>query len=157
MIQRIQTIYLAIVAILLALPVVLEVSLASLAIQGGVYNLSPVTVSWMTGGATETVFGSFSIAAAFGLSLFLTIYAILQYKNRKFQMRLIQLAMLLQPIIGAIVFIYADKMSKLTDEVASVSYSPVLIVLLLNILLYYLALRGVKKDDALVRSADRLR
>ena len=156
MIQRIQTVYLGIVAVLLMLPIVLEFSLATLAIEGGIYNLSPVTVSWMTGGATETVFGSYSIAVAFGLSLFLTIYAIFQFKNRKFQMRLIQLAMLLQPIIGAIVFIYADKMAKLSED-ATVSYSPVLAVLLLNVLLYYLALRGVKKDDALVRSADRLR
>ncbi|MCB0756668.1 MAG: DUF4293 domain-containing protein [Flavobacteriales bacterium] len=156
MIQRIQTVYLGIVAVLLMLPIVLEFSLATLAIEGGIYNLSPVTVSWMTGGATETVFGSYSIAVAFGLSLFLTVYAIFQFKNRKFQMRLIQLAMLLQPIIGAIVFIYADKMAKLSED-ATVSYSPVLAVLLLNVLLYYLALRGVKKDDALVRSADRLR
>jgi uncharacterized paraquat-inducible protein A len=156
MIQRIQTVYLGLIAILLMLPIVLEFSLATLAIEGGTYNLSPVTVSWMTGGATETVFGSYFIALAFGLSLFLTIYAIFQFKNRKFQMRLIQLAMLLQPIIGAIVFIYADKMAKLSED-ATVSYSPILAVLLVNILLYYLALRGVKKDDALVRSADRLR
>lgn len=156
MIQRIQTVYLGIVAILLALPVVLEVSLASLTIEEGVYNLSPVTVSWISDGVSDTVFGSYSIAAAFGLSLFLTIYAILQFKNRKFQMRLIQLAMLLQPIIGAIVFVYADKMAELSEG-ASVSYSPVIAVLLVNVLLYFLALQGVKKDDALVRSADRLR
>ena len=135
MIQRIQTVYLAIITILLIIPIVLEVSLASLTIEGGVYHLSPVTVSLVSEAGTDTVFGSFSIAASFALALFLTVYAIMQYKNRKFQMRLIQIAMLLQPIIGAIVFVYADKMAKLSEE-ASVSYSPILTVLFVNVLLY---------------------
>ena len=156
MIQRIQTVYLAVVCVFLALPIVLKLSLATLATENGVYNLSPLTISWVTENGIETVFGSYSIAAAFGLSLVLTLYAILQFKNRKFQMKLIQIAMLLQPAIGVIVYVYADKMAKLVEE-ASVSYSPVLAVLLVNLVLYFLALRGVKKDDALVRSADRLR
>jgi len=144
------------VAILLALPIVLEMSLATLTTADGVYNLSAVTVTYITDSGVEKMFGSYSIAASFVLSIFLTVYAILQYRNRKFQIRLIQLAMLLQPIIGAVVFIYGNKMAKLVDG-ASVDYNPALAMLLLNVILYYLALRGVMKDEELVRSADRLR
>jgi hypothetical protein len=156
MIQRIQTVYLALVGVLLLVPIFSEMSLATLQVEGGVYHLTPVTVSLISDAGTDKVFGSFSIAAAFALSLFLTVYAILQFKNRKFQMRLVQIAMLLQPIIGAIVFVYADKMADLSEN-ASVSFSPALAVLLVNVLLYFLALQGIKKDEALVRSADRLR
>ncbi|MCF8459253.1 MAG: DUF4293 domain-containing protein [Flavobacteriales bacterium] len=39
----------------------------------------------------------------------------------------------------------------------SVAYSPSLVILLVNVVLYFLAVRRIKKDDALVRSADRLR
>lgn len=156
MIQRIQTVYLAIAAILLVVPIVLEMTLATVVVEGGVYHLSPVTASLVTETVTDTVFGSFSITVCFALSLFLTVYGIMQYKNRKFQMRLVQLALLLQPIAGVVIFFYADKLAKLT-EAGVVSYKPILAVLAVNVLLYFLALRGIKKDDALVRSADRLR
>lgn len=157
MIQRIQTVYLATAAILLIIPIVLELTLATITVEGGAYELTPVTAHFMVDGATtETLFGSFSITAAFALSLFLTVYGIMQYKNRKFQMRLVQLALIFQPIIAVVVFIYAQKMITFTEE-TSISYSPVLGVLLVNVVLYFLAYRGIKKDDELVRSADRLR
>lgn len=156
MIQRIQTVYLIIAGILLAIPVMLELSLATVVIDGGEYRLSPVTASLVTDAFTDKVFGSFTIAAAFALSLFLTVYAVMQYKNRKFQMRLVQLALFLQPVIGVVVFFYADKLAQLAEG-GTVNYQPVLAVLVINVVLYVLALKGIKKDDELVRSADRLR
>lgn len=157
MIQRIQTVYLAMASVLLLVPMIFELTLASISVEGGIYELTPVTAHFTVDGAlTEKLFGSFSIAAAFALSLFLTVYGIMQYKNRKFQMRLVQLAMVFQPIIAVVVFIYAQKMVNFAEE-TSISYSPVLGILLVNMVLYFLAYRGIKKDDELVRSADRLR
>ena len=156
MIQRIQTIYLSITAIILVMPIVLELSLASMVSGQGEYQLTPVNVILLSNGVTENVSSSFPIAGAIALSLFLTIYGIMQYKNRKFQMKLVQLAMIIQLVIGVLVFVYADKMADLADS-GSAAYSPALGILALNVVLYLLALRGIKKDDALVRSADRLR
>ncbi len=90
------------------------------------------------------------------VSIFLSVYGIMQYRNRKFQMKLVQAAILVQVVFGVLVFFYADNMAELAAD-SSVAYSPVLAVLLVNIVLYMLALRGIKKDDELVRSADRLR
>jgi len=152
MIQRIQTVYLAIAAILSMLIVFLKFSLAS----RGDYDLTAVSISFLKDGVSEVGMSSFPIAGAIMFGLFLTIYGIMQYKNRKFQIKLVQGALLVQLAVGGLVFFYADKMGVLATE-GSVSYSPTLAILLVNVVLFFLAIRGIKKDDALVRSADRLR
>lgn len=152
MIQRIQTVFLAFAAILLMLPVFLNWNLAST----DSYQLNAVSIDLITDGVTQGVMSSFPIAGAMMLSLFLTIYGIMQYKNRKFQIKLVQGALLVLLAVGGLVFYYADKMGVLAAE-GSVSYSPTLVILLVNVVLFFLAIRGIKKDDALVRSADRLR
>lgn len=151
MIQRIQTVFLAIAAILLMLPVFLNWTLAST----DSYQLNAVSIDLITDGVAQEAESSFPIAGAMMLSLFLTIYGIMQYKNRKFQIKLVQGALLVQLAVGGVVFFYADKMGELAAE--GVSYSPTLAILLVNVILFFLAIRGIKKDDALVRSADRLR
>ncbi len=152
MIQRIQTVYLAIAAILSMLIVFLKLTLASV----GEYELTAVSVNLIKDGVLETAMSSFAIAGAIMFGLFLTVYGIMQYKNRKFQIKLVQGALLVQWIVVGLVFFYADKMGVLAESY-SVSYSPSLAILLVNVVLYFLAIRGIKKDDALVRSADRLR
>lgn len=66
------------------------------------------------------------------------------------------MALALQPVIAILTFYYATRMADFSED-ASVSYQPALGILLVNVVLYFLAYRGIKKDDALVRSADRLR
>ena len=151
MIQRIQTVYLAIAAILSMLLVFLKFTLASL----GAHELTAVSISLSKDGVSE-VTSSFPIAGTIMLGLFLTVYGIMQYKNRRFQVRLVQAALLVQLAVGGLVFYYADLMVGMAES-NSATYSPVLAILLVNLVLYFLAIRGIKKDDALVRSADRLR
>jgi hypothetical protein len=152
MIQRIQTVYLAIAAILSMLIVFVKFTLASL----GDYDLTAVSISLIKDGVSEVGMSSFPIAGAIMFGLFLTIYGIMQYKNRKFQVKLVQAALLVQLVVGGLVFYYADMMVGMAES-GAVSYSPTLAILLANLALYFLAIRGIKKDDALVRSADRLR
>lgn len=155
MIQRIQTVFLAIAALLLMVPTVLNLNWATLQSEGGNFVLTSVSIN-RVGETVELVESAFPIAAAIALALLATVYAIMQYKNRRFQMKLTQAASALNLAIGAVVFFYADKMSTLAGE-GSVSYSPTLAILLVNVVLCFLAYRGIKKDDELVRSADRLR
>lgn len=152
MIQRIQTVFLLAAAILLVLPVFLHWTLASV----GSYELTAISINQLGDGFAEKVSSSFAIAGAMMLSLLLTIYAIMQFKNRRFQVKLVQGALLVLLCAGGLVFYYADVMASLVPEEV-ISYSPILVIFLFNILLYILAIRGIKKDDALVRSADRLR
>lgn len=158
MIQRIQTVYLALAALLLIIPVVIPggIMLASMETEAGTYMLLAEKMIFQGPGELNILETPYGLIGALMVSIFLSVYGIMQYRNRKFQMKLVQAAILVQVIFGVLIFFYSDSMADLAAE-GSVSYSPVLAVLLVNVVLYMLALRGIKKDDELVRSADRLR
>lgn len=130
--------------------------LASMETEAGTYMLLAEKMIFQAPGELNILETPYGLIGALMVSIFLSVYGIMQYKNRKFQMKLVQAAILVQVVFGVLIFFYADGMADLAED-GSVSYSPVLAVLLVNIVLYMLALRGIKKDDELVRSADRLR
>jgi hypothetical protein len=90
------------------------------------------------------------------VNLFLSSTAIFLFKKRKLQIRLCLYTLLLT--VGLIVLsgIYLIRF-KSANEVQLVSYSLYLLIPLVNILLLYLAVRGIKKDELIVKSYDRLR
>ena len=157
MIQRIQTVFLAIATVLLVLPVVFPggLVLASIEADAGSYVLFAEKMI-LKGDSFETLAMPYGLIGAVMVGIFISIYSIMQYKNRKFQIKLVQLAILVQLVFGALIFFYADKMAKVAQS-GEVAYSPAIGIVLANVVLYFLALRGIKKDDALVRSANRLR
>jgi len=57
------------------------------------------------------------------------------------------------------VFFYLDKVKAMVGEAidATINYSPLLSAPVVAIFFCMLAIRSIKKDEALVRSADRLR
>jgi len=156
MIQRIQSVYLAVAAILLVLPIILISQLVSIKTETGTYYLTPESILFDNTETIEKMMDAFPIAGAFVLSLFLSIYGISQFKNRKFQIKLVRIATLLQVVIMVLVFVYVRKMEALTEG-GITSYNPILGLPLVAFVLYILAARSIKKDDKLVRSADRLR
>tara|TARA_R110002072_G_scaffold137355_3_gene280165 strand:- start:120 stop:590 length:471 start_codon:yes stop_codon:yes gene_type:complete len=156
MIQRIQTIYLSIATVLTLVMLLLKVQLVYVTAQAGEYFLTPFSINLVGANGTETVVSALAIAAILSLGLLLTIFAIMQFKKRKLQIKVAQGALLLQLAAIAAIFYYVNEMSKIAEFVP-VSYSPILIILLINVVVYFLAIRGIKKDDKLVRSADRLR
>ncbi len=86
-----------------------------------------------------------------GLSLlvFITIFL---FSKRKIQLRLIQLVLLVH-IAFSIWYVYSFGLAKMIEKIHLV---PVLFFSL-GLLLLVLAYRAIKKDEALVRSLDRLR
>ena len=157
MIQRIQTVYLAVATVILLTLVLLNLELAAIVASETVrFQLSTISMNVMREEVSDRLMTTAPIVGSMILGLALSVYAIFQFKNRKFQVKLVQGAMLVQLVIAGLVFFYADRMSGLagSDDVA---YNPALAALPVNVILYFLAIRGIKKDDALVRSADRLR
>lgn len=156
MIQRIQTVYLVLAGSVLVLLLLLEPQFATVMGNAGEFYLTPVSIG-LTGEAGDSVVqSSFAIAAVLSFGLFLTIFSIMRYKNRKLQLRLVQFALLIQLVAFGVVFYYADVLGQIADGNA-VNYNPVLGIIPFNVIFYLLAARGIKKDEALVRSADRLR
>ena len=131
MIQRIQSIYLLVAAI----------SMTLISFKVPVYTLN------------ETLFMAQDDTKIFVLTIVGAIFSLLglfMFKNRNFQMKLIRLTVLIQMIIGVRIFMLFNKF----EVVLNNSF---LFLLAFTLIALIMAYRGVKKDDDLVRSVDRIR
>lgn len=136
MIQRIQSIYLLIVTILSV--VICFYPYASI-------NGNPLTY------CTSIIYGGLSTVIPL-----VTLTTIFLFRKRILQLRLCSFAcilMLFQAIYMVASFFIAGK--GMPEGTCSLFF-PV-IVPIINIILTYLAIRGIGKDEAMVRAADRLR
>ena len=131
MIQRIQSLYLLLAAI----------SLTLVSFKVPIYTLNEVV--FMAQDDTK-IFVLTSVGAIFS---FLGIF---KFKNRKFQMKLIRLTVLIEMIIGIRIFILFNKF----EVVINIYF---MFLMAFTLIASILAYRGVKKDDNLVRSVDRIR
>lgn len=155
MIQRIQTVYLIIAVLLLAMPMMLRMALFTVNVPEGAYKLYPANV--LLNG--QEVMSTIVVLATITMSVMLLVYAIMQFRNRKFQMNLIKVSILSQLSFLVAVFFFLDKVKELAEATAepTVTYSPLLSAPVAAVFFCLLAIRSIKKDEALVRSADRLR
>ena len=131
MIQRIQSIYLLLAAI----------SMTLISFKVPVYTLN------------ETLFMAQDDTKMFILTIIGAIFSLLglfMFKNRNFQMKLIRLTVLIQMIIGVRIFMLFNKF----EVVLNNSF---LFLMAFTLIALIMAYRGVKKDDDLVRSVDRIR
>lgn len=157
MIQRIQTVYLVLVAVLMTLTAALPVAEYFDAVKNISYQLD------MRGFVQLNPDGSFLSAVStnpttfvFGIILVVTLMTIFKYKNRKQQFRLctINFILILIYIILLAVVIFMGK-HKLAGTEISLKIPAIfsLVALIFN----YLAMRGIAKDENMVKSMDRLR
>ena len=131
MIQRIQSIYLLIAVI----------SMTLISFKVPIYNLN------------ETLFMAQDDTKIFVLTIVGALFSLLglfMFKNRKFQMKLIRLTVLIQMIIGIRIFMLFIKFEVILNN----SFLFLMVFTLITLIMAY---RGVKKDDDLVRSMDRIR
>ena len=131
MIQRIQSIYLLVAAI----------SMTLISFKVPVYALN------------ETLFMAQDDTKMFILTIVGAIFSLLglfMFKNRKFQMKLIRLTVLIQMIIGVRIFMLFNKFEVVLNNFF-------LFLMAFTLIALIMAYRGVKKDDDLVRSVDRIR
>ena len=131
MIQRIQSIYLLVAAI----------SMTLISFKVPVYTLN------------ETIFMAQDDTKMFILTIVGAIFSLLglfMFKNRKFQMKLIRLTVLIEMIIGVRLFMLLNKFEVVLNNT-------LLFFMAFSLIALIMAYRGVKKDDDLVRSVDRIR
>ena len=131
MIQRIQSIYLLVALI----------SMTLISFKVPVYALN------------ETLFMAHDDTKMFVLTIIGAIFSLLglfMFKNRKFQMKLIRLTVLIQMIIGIRIFMLFNKFEVILNN-------SFLFLMAFSLIALIMAYRGVKKDDDLVRSVDRIR
>jgi hypothetical protein len=164
MIQRIQTIYLLIIV-------------ASIALLAGfnapVYQVTGID-KWTgpTDGTVKVCYASRSkipsqgetvtvpnnyLVYAMAASGLLAFVAIFMFKNRRMQLLLCAFNYLLFAAIGALIWLYIDEAKSWLFEIHSSNVNITLLVPALLPLWNYLAMRGIMKDEQLVKSMDRLR
>ena len=147
MIQRIQTVYILIAEILIASLFFLK--FADLSVNSELYTF---TVKGIFNGEIM-VFDGLPIMVFVGLITLLHLVIILMYKKRVLQIRITVFTIIL--LIGLtglfLYFIYTG----FTD--VKVAFKVPMAFPVIAVILDYLAIRAIGKDEALVRSLDRIR
>jgi len=158
MIQRVQTIYLGF-AILCG---ILTFFLPFTHFYSGDVKLAEYVFTGVLNVQSETFesSGPFSFPAFVFCALIVLIpsISIAMYKKRPVQMRLVRLGFLVS--LGFVVYLLfaADKINEtLFEGSAEVLYHAGFYMPVASLVFYFLALRGIKKDEALVKSLDRIR
>ena len=142
MIQRIQSIYLLLTVLISAALFFIPLFEVPSAVAGA----GPVKFM-ITSNALLLV-----LSCAIGALSFITIFI---FKNRPFQMRICRLILILIFIMIGLLFYTSDTISNGLNQ--KVIYKIGTYLPLLQVVFVFLAHYGIKKDEKLVRSADRLR
>jgi hypothetical protein len=158
MLQRIQTIYLAIAAIACILLFFFPLANYYSEIQGnykfyiyGIRSMDP---------EPAVLFNNFFTLPLIFLnvaSFIFTIATILLYKNRPLQIRICAFNVLANIVLLMVIFFfYATKIKTMTGIEPDYNYAG-MIMPLVSLVFLILASRAIRKDEVLVKSADRLR
>ena len=155
MIQRIQSIYLLLAALC-----------SGLLLAAPLYNIETATATYQLflGGLVQTnpkdtilTSQPAILAVGFLLTLFPIIILFL-YKKRPMQMRLAASAMMANTaMLLLLVGIVNKSLEHITELHVKETYGVGLILPALSIVFLFLANKAIRKDDKLIRSADRLR
>ena len=149
MIQRIQSVYLFLVTLILSISAFIAQGYF-LTVDGAQYNFKPLGLV-----VEDQSFSTWALIALLLISALIALFTLFVYRSRPHQIRLCILnILLLLGYYGAFTFYVIKIKSDLDAE-----FIPSWTIGLpgVAIILTYLALRGVAKDEALVRSYNRIR
>lgn len=155
MIQRIQTIYLFLVLIFALLFIFFAKGTIETAEID--YIVKSFTIEMAETGESYR-FSHFLGLVVMILPFFimiLSLYTTFKYKNRPLQIKLGKINVFIHVILVVSIFFYLDSLK--THLQGTVSYGIAVIFPLVAMLFLLLANRAIKRDEQLVRSADRLR
>ena len=155
MLQRIQSLYLFIAICLNA--AIFSLDLAQIKV-GELYN--NFNIFGLTDADTGVqVYSSISLVLLCLLSMFVSLVIIFMFKKRQLQVKLSQLNLFIQlGFVAAIFFMVEASVASYTNaSELVVEYTAGAFLAIVPIVFIYLAIRTIKKDEALVRAADRIR
>jgi hypothetical protein len=158
MIQRIQSLYLFIVAVgctlLFFFPMIDYIDPLK-----GTYKLFAMGITSNNVPGILFFWETFPILLLVIASLILALVTIFFYKRRRFQFRLVSINVLLNIILIALVFFLYNNYFEhhITGSGISGSYQFGMYIPLISLLFLILASRAIRKDEAMVKSSDRLR
>ncbi len=155
MIQRVQSVYLLISSILILLFLLMPV---------GYINIDEILLEIKTWGITSTdgsevVNGintlGISVVIVSFIALIICLFSTFSYKKRLLQIKLGKLNILIHSAIVFLAFFYVEEIKN--SYSGDFSWGSPIIFPLVSMVLLLLANRAIRRDENLVRSADRLR
>ncbi len=155
MIQRIQSVYLFLVFVFGLLFALLP--MAGFTVEATTASLR---LLYFRSFFEETVFLSswhiVLLTIIWAVIMLVTVITTFQYKNRLLQIKLGKLNILLHVVLIMLVFFFIDVLRGQVN-VAEFSYGAAVLFPVISLIFILMAIKAIKKDEALVRSADRFR
>lgn len=163
MIQRIQSLFLA--AVLLCSILLYFTAIAAITTSQQSYNFSIWGFVNESSNPKIEVLSTLILWLLNSGILLLSAFILFQFKKRNLQIRLARLLVLLQVLLLVAIFYYFDQAQKQLVSLAflnsvsqdQVHYALGTLLPIISILFTLLSIYFIKKDEELVRSADRLR
>ena len=155
MIQRVQSVYLFLVFVFAILFAVLPMAHFTLEATG-----MSLRLLYFRSFFAETAFSSswhiILLTITWSVIMLVTVITTFQYKNRLLQIKLGKLNILLHVALTMLVFFFIDA---LRGQVigAEFTYGAAVLFPVISLIFILMAIKAIKKDEALVRSADRFR
>lgn len=155
MIQRAQSVYLLSVSVLMIFIIVLPV--AEIAIKGGeivvYYNYGLKSYSAEN---AKIIFSTFPVTILTCVIALISFINIFLYNNRNLQMRFCIYNMILLIGLVVLIYFYYTLMRKRLD-ILNHTFKIAIVFPIISAILTLLSLKGIRRDEALVRSCERLR
>lgn len=152
MIQRIQSLWLFLAAV--ALIAVLFLPVGKFVMPHGLYECTAFKMT-QAGDVPPLNLPVWFIGILSGLASFFSFLAIFFFKKRSQQIRYTWIAFLFKAILASGLISMFVYFKSVLDS--WVGYGPAVLMPFLGLILDFLAIKGIKKDDALVKSLDRIR
>ncbi|MBP9969941.1 MAG: DUF4293 domain-containing protein [Paludibacteraceae bacterium] len=153
MIQRIQSVYLLIISILGVC--LWFFPIASITHDIHVYNITTWGIQLTE--SNQTIYQFIPYLFLVLLLPIISFSSIFIYKKRILQMRLNVIAMILMIFLYGIIYFYIDFATTIISKNSIIDYKLPIIIPVINLILCYLAIRAIGKDEALIRSLSRIR
>ncbi len=153
MIQRKQSLYLFVAGLLMFLLFFMPIG-EFLSASGEMYEFSAFNIQ-KTGEEATTVLSTFALGILYALTAVISVFNIFLYKKRTVQMRFCIFNIILYLAIGGLIYFYLSIGKEKIDGSFTFLY-PVTFPAI-SLVLTYLAYRGIRKDEKLIRSLDRIR
>lgn len=155
MIQRIQTLYLLFVVILTTITFFLPIAGLQNAEQGAIYEMSYRGLFEMNVSGNNMLTNTWMLTALMAIIPLFSFITILLFKKRLLQIRLIFFNIVLMAGFYGLMFIYLWQYGKALD--ASLYLEVSAAFPLVGIILSFMAVRAIGKDEALIKSLNRIR
>lgn len=162
MIQRIQSLYMLLTAAISACYFIFPFSLkifpaASQTSQDVIYKLTSLGIMKSEEGAFTNIQSYWYLTALCSITILIPLIALFIYYKRPLQIKLCRLTMLVCLSIIVVDYFVSDRMAADIVPGKNPVYMYASYVPLLQFVFLYLAANAIRKDEELVRSADRIR